>query len=91
MSTANQRYRVRLGSEWGTVVFEHPIALYSSIEFVYDTRYDKWSRMTLKAGLETPIGGDWRFEPYLALQYNKPDDDLKRVLGIGMTFKVYVD
>jgi hypothetical protein len=88
---SSQRYRVRLGSEWDTTAFEHPIAPYSSIEFVYDTRYDKWSRMTLKAGLETPIGGDWRFEPYLALQYNKPDDDLKRVLGIGMTFKVYFD
>lgn len=37
------------------------------------------------------LGSDWRFEPYLALQYNKPDDDLQRVLGISMTFKVYVD
>ena len=86
---SSQRYRVRLGSEWDTTVLEHPIAPYSSIEFVYDTRYDKWSRLTLKAGLETPIGGNWRFEPYLALQYNKPYDELKRVLGIGMTFKVY--
>jgi hypothetical protein len=88
---SSQRYRVRLGSEWDTAVFEHPVAPYSSIEFVYDTRYDKWSRVTLKAGLETPIADDWRFEPYLALQYNKPDDELRRVLGIGMTFKVYFD
>lgn len=88
---ASQRYRVRLGGEWDTAVLEHPIAPYSSIEFVYDTRYDKWSRMTLKAGLETPIGGDWRVEPYLALQFNKPDDELQRVLGIGLTFKVYFD
>ena len=45
--------------------------------------------VTLKAGLETPIGGDWRVEPYLALQLNKPADELKRVLGLGLTFKVY--
>lgn len=88
-SETSQRYRVRGGAEWDTVAFEHPIAPYASIEAVYDTRYDKWSRYTLKAGLETPIGGDWRVEPYLALQLNKPDDELKRVLGLGLTFKVY--
>jgi hypothetical protein len=88
---ASQRYRVRVGTEWDTVVLEHPVAPYSSLEFVYDTRYDKWSRVTLKAGLETPIADDWRVEPYLALQFNKPGDDLKRVLGIGLTFKVYFD
>ena len=86
---ASQRYRVRVGAEWDAVVFEHPIAPYASVETLYDTRYDKWSRVTLKAGLETPIGGDWRIEPYLALQLNKPDDELKRVLGLGLTFKVY--
>ena len=39
---------------------------------MYDTRYDKWSRTTLKAGVETPIGGDWRVEPYLELQFTGP-------------------
>jgi hypothetical protein len=86
---ASQRYRVRVGAEWHTVAFEHPIAPYASVETLYDTRYDKWSRLTLKAGLETPIGGNWRVEPYLALQLNKPDDELNRVLGLGLTFKVY--
>ena len=64
---------------------------YASAEALYDTRYDKWSRLTLKAGMETPIGGDWRVEPYLALQLNRPDDELSRVLGFGLTFKVYFD
>jgi hypothetical protein len=88
---SSQRYRVRLGSEWDTTIREHPVAPYSSIEFVYDTRYDQWSRMTLKAGLETPIAEAWRVEPYLALQFNKPNDDISRVLGLGLTFKVYFD
>ncbi|MFZ0434765.1 MAG: hypothetical protein WAL87_02160, partial [Chthoniobacterales bacterium] len=85
------RYRVRLGAEWDAAVFDHPYAPYASVETLYDTRYDKWSRVTLKAGLETPIGGRWRIEPYLAMQLNKPDDDLKRVLGLGLTLKVYFD
>ena len=72
-------------------MFEHPIAPYASVETLYDTRYDKWSRVTLKAGLETPIGGAWRLEPYLALQLNKPDDELNRVLGLGLSLKVYFD
>lgn len=88
---SSQRYRLRAGAEWDTLAFEHPIAPYASVEVLYDTRYDKWSRVTLKAGLETPIGGDWRVEPYLALQLNRPDDDLSRVLGLGLTFKVYFD
>jgi hypothetical protein len=87
----SQRYRVRFGAEWDTMAFEHPVAPYASVESLYDTRFDKWSRLTLKAGLETPIGGDWRVEPYLALQLDKPDDELKRVLGLGLTFKVYFD
>ncbi len=86
---ASQRYRVRVGAEWDTVAFEHPVAPYASVETLYDTRYDKWSRLTLKAGIETPIGGDWRVEPYVALQLNRPDGELSRVLGLGLTFKVY--
>jgi len=87
----SQRYRVRVGAEWQDQVFDHPIEPYGSIEFLYDTRYDKWSRVTLKTGLETPITERWRLEPYVELQLNRPQDELKRVLGIGLTFKVYFD
>lgn len=87
----SQRYRVRLGAEWADRVLEHPIAPYASVEALYDTRYQRWSRLMLKAGLETPIGGAWRVEPYLALQLNKPADALSRVLALGLTFKFYVD
>jgi hypothetical protein len=87
----SQRYRIRLGAEWETVVFDHPYAPYASVETLYDTRYDKWSRVTLKAGVETPIAADWRVEPYVALQLNRPDETLNRVLGLGLTFKVYFD
>lgn len=88
---SSQRYRVRLGAEWEETFHEHPFSPYASIEALYDTRYDKWSRLALKAGLETPIGGDWRVEPYLVLQLNQPHDDLSRVLALGLTFKVYFD
>ena len=56
---------------------------------LYDTRYDKWSRTTLKAGFETPIGDRWRVEPYLAWQLNRPDETISHVLGLGLTFKFY--
>jgi hypothetical protein len=89
--TPSQRYRVRLGAAWDQLAFEHPIAPYANVEALYDTRYEKWSRLTLKTGLETPIGGNWRVEPYLALQLNRPQQELSRVLGLGLTFKVYFD
>lgn len=88
---SSQRYRVRLGAEWEESFHDHPYSPYASIEVLYDTRYDKWSRLVLKTGLETPIGGDWRVEPYLALQLNRPQDDLSRVIALGLTFKVYFD
>lgn len=87
----SQRYRLRLGAEWDLAVQDHPVAPYTSVEVLYDTRYERWSRLTLKAGLETPIGGDWRVEPYLALQMNKPAEDLSRVLAFGLTFKYYFE
>ena len=87
----SQRYRIRLGAEWDAAAFDHPYAPYASVETLYDTRFDKWSRVTLKAGVETPIGGDWRIEPYLALQLNRPADELSRVVGLGLTFKLYFD
>jgi hypothetical protein len=87
----SQRYRLRLGAEWKAQAFEHPVDPYGSAEFVYDTRYERWSRLALKTGLETPIADNWRLEPYLELQLNKPDGTLSRVLGIGVTLKVYFD
>ena len=87
----SQRYRVRLGAEWEEAFDEHPFAPYASIETLYDTRFGKWSRLTLKAGLETPISSDWRVEPYVALQLNRPADQLSRVVALGLTFKVYFD
>jgi hypothetical protein len=88
---SSQRYRVRVGAEWDTVAFDHPVAPYSTVEVLYDTRYDAWSRATLKVGLETPIDASWRIEPYLALQLNRNDDTTSRVIGLGLTFKVYFD
>ncbi|MGL6110382.1 MAG: hypothetical protein ACRC2B_09820 [Rubrivivax sp.] len=85
----SQRYRVRVGAEWAAMAFEHPYSPYADVELLYDTRYERWSRSILKAGLETPIGPDWRIEPYIALQIDKPDEQVSRVLGFGLTFKVY--
>lgn len=89
--TPSQRYRVRVGGEWDDSWDGHPFSPYASVEALYDTRYEQWSRLALKAGLETPIGGDWRVEPYLVLQLNRPDEDWSRVLAVGLTFKVYFD
>jgi hypothetical protein len=86
----SQRYRVRIGAVGSAMAFEHPYAPYGEVEVMYDTRYDRWSRTVLKAGFETPIDASWRVEPYVGLQLNKPYDELSRVLGFGLTFKVYL-
>jgi hypothetical protein len=85
----SQRYRARVGAEGAAVAFEHPYSPYANVELLYDTRYDKWSRTTFKTGLETPLAEDWRVEPYIALQLNKPGEEVNRVLGFGLTLKYY--
>ena len=45
----SQRYRVRIGSEWEEGWDGHPFSPYTSIEAIYDTRYEQWSRLALKA------------------------------------------
>jgi len=87
----SQRYRARLGAEWEVAFDDHPYAPYTDAEVFYDTRYDKWSRLLLRAGVETPIATDWRIEPYLALQLDRPDDATSRVWALGVTLKVYFD
>jgi hypothetical protein len=85
----SQRYRVRLGAEGATVVLGRPVAPYGDVEVLYDTRHGKWSRTVLKAGVETPLAAEWRIEPYLALQLNRPGDEVSRVLALGLTLKYY--
>lgn len=86
----SQRYRVRIGATGAAVAFDHPYAPYADVETLYDTRYAQWSRLVLKSGFETPMGESWRVEPYIALQFNKPDEVVRRVLGIGLTIKAYL-
>lgn len=88
---SSQRYRVRVGAEWDAAFDDHPYTPYASVETVYDTRYERWSRLTLKGGIETPIADDWRIESYVALQLNRPQDELSRVIALGLTLKVYFD
>ena len=45
----SQPYRVRIGSEWEESWDGHPFSPYTSIEAIYDTRHEQWSRLALKA------------------------------------------
>lgn len=85
----SQRYRFRVGAEWAARLFDHPYYPYGDVEFFYDTRYSQWSRTTFRLGAETPLSTHWRIEPYIALQLNKPEDEVSEVLGFGLAFKYY--
>ena len=47
----SERYRVRVGAEWETEAWSHPIVPYANVEIFYDTRYNKWSRALYQAGV----------------------------------------
>ena len=64
---ASQRYRVRAGAEWDTLVFEHPIAPYASVEIAVrhalrqvEPRHAEgraWKRRSAATGVSSPT---WR-------------------------------
>ena len=85
----SQRYRVRVGAEWETEAWKHPIVPYANAEIFYDTRYNMWSRTLYQAGVEVTTSRGWRVEPYLALQVDTPQNDTTRVFALGLVFKYY--
>ena len=85
----SERYRVRVGVEWETEAWKHPIVPYATAEIFYDTRYDKWSRTLYQTGVEVAINRTWRVEPYLAFQVDTPQNDTTRIFAVGLVFKYY--
>jgi len=64
------RYRFRLEATREFTVIEHAVVPYANVEWFYDTRYDGRSRTLYQAGSEFTVDEHFRFELYLARQYD---------------------
>ena len=59
------------------------LAPYMSAEIYFDTRYDRFNRYRLIAGVSLPIAGPFTLEPYYAYQVDVyPSDKFVNAFGL---------
>jgi hypothetical protein len=84
------RYRNRLQIERRVAIGSYHPAPYASVEFFYQSQYEKWSDTAIYAGCLFPIGKHLEFDPYYEHQNNtgkRPNQQLNQLgLALGIYF-----
>jgi len=84
----SSRYRFRLEATREFTVHGHSVVPFFKAEWLYDTRYDGWSRAVYQTGPEITFNKRFRLEPYLSRQIDRLPDD-ETVDAVGITAKLY--
>ncbi|MCX6246251.1 MAG: hypothetical protein NTW10_00825 [Bacteroidetes bacterium] len=82
------RYRMRIEATREFAVFKHLVVPYLNCEVFYDTRYLWWSRILVMAGAEFTVNRHFRFELYLAPQFDYLPERTS-LLAFGVVAKLY--
>src|SRR5580698_10260570 len=83
------RYRHRLSVQRAFAIHSyHPIP-YASVEFYYDSRYNKWSSTDVYAGCKFPIRKRFQIDPYYEHENNTGKKPNQQINAIGLIFNVY--
>ena len=78
------RYRNRVNLQRTFDVYSyHPIP-YASVEFYYDSKYEKWSSTALYAGCRLPLGRRVQLDPYYEHENNTGKKPNQQVNAIGV-------
>ncbi len=83
------RYRYRLEATREFSVFSQPVVPYLNCEFFNDTRYSGLSRVFVMAGAEFTVSKYFRFELYLAPQFDYQPERAD-LLALGVVAKFYL-
>jgi hypothetical protein len=83
------RYRYRLEATREFSVFKNPAVPYLNCEFFNDTRYSGLSRLLVMAGAEYTVSKYFRFEVYLAPQFDYQPERAD-LLVFGVVAKLYL-
>jgi len=84
----SNRYRFRLEATREFTVRDHPLVPFFKAEWLYDTRYDGWSRALYQTGAEVTFNKRFRLEPYVSRQIDRLPGD-ETVDALGITAKLY--
>jgi hypothetical protein len=82
------RYRLRLEATREFEVFRHTVEPFLNCEAFYDTRYSGWSRLRIMAGSEFTVNKYFRFELYIAPQFDYLPSRTN-LLAFGLVAKLY--
>ena len=83
------RYRNRLSVQRAFAIHSyHPIP-YASVEFYYDSKYNKWSSTDVYAGCKFPIRKRFQIDPYYEHENNTGKKPNQQVNALGLILNVY--
>ena len=83
------RYRNRLTVEGNVSVGRVAVNPYVRAEVYYDSRYNKWSRTALTAGLAFPITKHLELESYFEHQNNTEGSSNQELHAVGAVLNLY--
>ena len=83
------RYRNRLTVEREFSIGRFRFGPYGRAEAFYDSRYDKWSRTALTAGLTFPITRHFELEGFLEHQHDSGGSSNRWLNAVGVVINLY--
>jgi Protein of unknown function (DUF2490) len=83
------RYRNRFQVEKKLTIGSYHPAPYGSVEFFYESQYNKWSDTALYAGCLFPIGRHVEFNPYYEHQNNTGKPPNQQLDQLGLMLRLF--
>jgi hypothetical protein len=83
------RYPNRLTAERGFAIHSYHPRPYVSAEFLYTSRYAKWSNTRLYAGCLLPLGRHFELDPYYEHDNNTGPQPNQQVKAAGLILNLY--
>jgi len=83
------RYRNRVQFERSVRIHSYHLSPYASVEFFYESQYEKWSDTAIYAGCLLPIGKHVEFNPYYEHQNNTGKHPNQQLNQLGLMLNLF--
>ena len=83
------RYRNRVQFERTLEIHSYHPVLYASVEFFYESQYEKWSDTAIYAGCLFPFGKRVQFDPYYEHQNNTGKSPNQQLNQLGLVLNLF--
>lgn len=87
--TSYWRYRNRITLQRTITIRSYHPSLNASVEFYYNSRYDKWSTTAIYAGCIFPLGKKTELNPYYEHENSTGVSPNQQINGLGLILNLY--